>query len=421
MLTPADALVTINALNVGKAGDLSREMAPPGLLGRVVGAATEFLDASGDGQLTPSDAMTVISAVNAGLHLGLSHDLPADDQQPGTPGPDAPAIDISHGFGRVRAAINTDGDVDVFQVTPTKAELNVALFSGGAAMTVSVVDGTGTELGNASTGSDDHRLAKLNVDVTAGTTYFLVVKGDAGVTGPYSLAVLNFVDDDFTPKTDSPLGTDIHGGTQATATALVLDHGHAEVTSNIDAAADVDMFQITATDGKLALTAGSEFPLSVQISDSTGKILGSITSSDRSALAISVTAGNYFVSIAAANGTDTGAYHVSVVNASLPLPGHGDEGDDGPSDHRGLPTAEDLFVKIDTSGDSALSLAEFKAGVPLGRTPLADRVFANLDTNNDGSLSLEEFVAGLAKLHLRGPEHHGSDDHGGPGPLVTHD
>lgn len=421
-VTAADAMVTINALNSGDGGNLSQHMAPPGLLGRVVGAATGFVDSTGDGQLTAKDALNVINALNAGLHVGSPNNLPPTDQQPDAPGPDAQVIDLSNGFGKVRAAINTDGDVDVFQVTPTKAQLNVALFSGGQAMTVSVVDGAGTELGAASADAGVHRPARVNVDVQAGTTYFLVVKGAAGVTGTYSLSVLNFTGDDFTPQTDSPLGTDIHGDTPATATTLTLDHGHATVISNIDAAGDVDMFQIAAIDGKLAVTAGAKFPLSVQISDSTGKVLGSITSSDGSVLAINVTAGNYFVTIAAANGTDTGAYHVNVTNTSLPV-GSGDDHDDDnePSDHPGLPTPQDLFIKIDTSGNSAISLDEFKAGVPFGGTRFADRVFANLDTNGDGSLSLDEFIAGLAKLHLRGPEHHGDDDSGAAGPLVTHD
>ena len=157
-------------------------------------------------------------------------------------------------------------------------------------MSVTVVDGTGTELGTAATDAGAHRPAKVNLDVQAGTTYFLVVKGAAGVTGEYSLAVLDFADIDFTPKTDSPLGTDIHGGTPATATALTLDHGHAEVTSNVDAAADVDVFQITAADGKLAVTAGAEFPLSVQISDSTGK--GASCGSRRSGCPGFVSCGN---------------------------------------------------------------------------------------------------------------------------------
>src|SRR3954471_24136047 len=52
-LTAADAPVTINAFNSGDAGDLRHHVAPPGLLGRVVDAATGFVDASGDGQLTP--------------------------------------------------------------------------------------------------------------------------------------------------------------------------------------------------------------------------------------------------------------------------------------------------------------------------------------------------------------------------------
>src|SRR6267142_5862344 len=49
---PADALVAINSLNSGVSGDLEHKMAPPGLLGRIVGAASEFMDASGDGQLS---------------------------------------------------------------------------------------------------------------------------------------------------------------------------------------------------------------------------------------------------------------------------------------------------------------------------------------------------------------------------------
>src|SRR4029078_7774787 len=91
--------------------------------------------------------------INQGLHLGQhGSDLPETDQQPDVIGTDAQTIDLSHNFGKVRAAINSDGDVDVFQVTPTKTDLNVALFSaGGGAMTVKIETGDGTVLGNAAT------------------------------------------------------------------------------------------------------------------------------------------------------------------------------------------------------------------------------------------------------------------------------
>jgi len=411
-VTPADALVAINALNSGMTGDLEHKMAPPGLLGRIVGAASDFVDASGDGQLSAVDALTVINTLNQGLHLGSPNDLPTDDQQPGTPGPDAPLLDLSNGFAKVRAVINTDGDVDVFQITPSKAELNVALFSIGKAMTVTVVDRAGNELGTAVTDASSHSPARTSLDVQAGTTYFLVVKADPGVTGPYGLTVLNFTDEEFTPVTDSPLGTDIHGATPATATPLPLTHGHAEVSSNVDAAADVDMFKIDAVAGKLSVSAGAEIPLNIQISDSTGKILGSITSSDRSSLTLSVTAGTYYVAVAAGNGTDTGAYHLNVVNATIPAP------EEHPHDHPNLPTPEDLFMKADANGDSSVSLEEFKAAIPFGKSPIVDRVFTRWDTDQNGSLSLDEFMAGLAKLHLRGPEGSGDDD-GPTAPIVT--
>jgi dockerin type I repeat protein len=418
-VSPVDALVAINALNSGMTGDLEHQMAPPGLLGRIVGAASDFVDASGDGQLTPVDALSVINTLNQGLHLGSPSDLPTGDQQPGTPGPDAPAIDLSSGFAKIRAVINSDGDIDVFQVTPTKPELNVSLFSGGKAMSVTVVDGSNNQVGSATTDAGSDHPARTSFSVQTGTTYFLVVKADPGVTGPYGLTVLNFTDEEFTPVTDSPLGTDIHSDTQATATVLTLNHGHAEVSSNIDAAADVDMFKIDAVDGKLAVSAGSKIPLSLQITDSTGKILGSITSSDRSELALHVTAGTYFVSVAAANGTDTGPYHLSVENEPfLAQPGSDDDGPGEPIDHPDEPTPQALFMKIDTNGDSSVSLDEFKASVPFGKLPMADNVFTNWDTDHNGSLSLDEFMTGLVTLHLRSPEGSDSDD-GPPSPVVT--
>jgi hypothetical protein len=391
--SPADALIAINALNAGMSGQLTGRFAPPSLNGHVMGAISDFMDADGDGNLSPGDALHIINAINTGHHGGPPSDLPATDQQPNAPGPDAQLLDLTHGFAKVRAAINTDGDVDVFQVAPTKTELNVALFSAGnGAMSVTVVDTDGNTLGTAATQTGDHRPAKANVDVQSGKTYYLVVKADPGVTGQYGLGVLNFDEQEFPPTTDSPLGTDIHGDTTATASALTLNHGHARVASNIDAAGDIDMFQLTAVDGKLVVEADAEFPLSVTVSDSTGKILGTLTTSDRHLEINSVTAGTYFVSVAAANGTDTGAYHLNVVNIALPTDGDSD------GDHHGLPTPQRFFERLDSDHDGAVSLAEFKAGVPLGRTMLAANVFANWDTDHSGNLSLDEFVAGLKTL-----------------------
>jgi hypothetical protein len=233
------------------------------------------------------------------------------------------------------------------------------------------------------------------------------------VTGTYGLAVHNFNELDFTPVTDSPLGTDIHGNTTATATLLTLNHAHARVSSNIDAAGDSDVFKIEAVDGKLVVEAGAAFPATFEVTDASGNVLGTLTTPERHALVLNVTAGTYYISVVAANATNTGAYRMNVVNAPIPTPP-----EDRPHDHPDRPTPEELFAKVDADDDAAISLAEFKAGVPGGRTRLADRVFANWDTTGDGSLSLEEFVAGLARLHL--PGLHGSaPDQPPSAPIVT--
>lgn len=411
-LSAADALVAINAINRGISGDLHAKVAPAALWGRVEGAAKEFLDADGDGQMTAGDPLTVINAINSGRHFGW-HDIPAEDAQADVVGSSAESLDLSHGFAKVRSAINVDGDVDVFQVAPTKGQLNISLLSGASgALHLSVVtinlDDAGnpvtTEVASVDTTADSHQPAKVNLDVHSGTTYYLVVSGDDGAIGGYALAVLNYETADFTPVTDSPLGTDIHGNKLETATALVLNRGHAEVTSNIDpvavdAGADQDFFKIEAVAGKLAVTADAEFPLSVSILDSAGVVKGTIVASDRSALVMNVPAGSYYVSVAAGAATDTGAYHLDVVNLATPtLPPHS-HGHRIP-ERPGASAAEAIFARLDTDGVAGVSLAEFQAGVPGGKTVVADEVFNRLDTNVDGSLSIDEVMQGLAKLHL---------------------
>jgi hypothetical protein len=411
-VSPSDALTAINAINSGDSIDLAGKMAPPQLHGEFETADSSFLDANGDGSLSPGDVLSVINAINAGGAPGSGATVP---DQPGAPAADAQVIDLTHGFGRARGVISDASDVDVFQVAPTKTELSVALFShGGGAVTVAILasDGT-TTLDSATVDALTHRPAKVSVIVEPSKTYYLQVSGDGG---PYALGVLNFETDDFTPKPDSPLGTDSHGDSIGSADALLLNHGHARVISNIDSAGDADVFAVTAdVDGKLVVEADGVIPLSVDVSDTNGT-LGTFNTSDRHALVVNATAGStYYVTVTAANAADTGAYHLNVVNAPVDEP----DGDHGPPAGHFPPGLEQLFAKVDADGDGFISLTEFEDAAPGHHTVIADHFFESWDTDQSGTLTLDEFVAGLKTLPPVLP-HHG-DAGPGPGGPVTGD
>jgi len=404
-VSPSDALEVINAINGGMSINASSKMAPPQLQGDFVTADGSFLDADGDGALSPGDAMSVINAINANGGRAAS-DVTVPDQ-PGTPGSDAEVIDLTHGFGRARGVISDPSDVDVFQAAPSKSEMNVALFArGGGAVSVTIVDVDGNTLGSAAIDAGSHHPAKVDLQVEAGKTYYLEVKGDGG---QYALGVLNFDPEDFTPRTDSPLGTDIHGETIANAGALLLNHGSARVVSNIDNAGDADVFAVTAdANGKLVVEADGEIPLSVDVSDTNGS-LGTFNTTEHHVIAVNATAGStYYVTVTAANGTDTGAYHLNVVNAPAREPGD----DDGGADHGGM-TPEALFTKVDADSDGVITLVEFEDAVPGRHDQVADHIFASWDTDKNGTLSMDEFVHGLSTLPPVIP-HHGADGPAGP-------
>jgi hypothetical protein len=75
------------------------------------------------------------------------------------------------------------------------------------------------------------------------------------------------------------------------------------------------------------------------------------------------------------------------------------------------PKPEEVFKKLDTNNDAALSLDEFKAGKRAQQDPTkAEGIYKQIDKNNDGQISLDEF-----KAHRPpgGPGGHGGK--GGPG------
>jgi len=426
VVAPADALVAINSLNSGVVGDLAAQLAPPTLQGRVAAAAEAFLDASGDGNLSPADALSVINAINAHAKGGLVRDLPEGDQQAdvvtdtttddGTPA--IGQIDLARGYSRTIAALNAAGDVDVFQVLPSKENLHITLFSANRTplhVELRSVDPTAEGgiriLASGSTDAGSRKPARLDAAVESGATYFVVVqRGEAppSKSGPapatssaaadlavYALGVLNYSDDQFHPLPDSNLGDDQHGDTPATATPLVLQNTvHALVKSNIDAPADVDSFLVEAKDGKLVVAADAEFPLSLTIVGLTAENQPTgPTTAGSGHVVLNAAAGRYMVSVRATSGEDVGGYRLSIVNVPLPP--------NVPHDRDGGLAA--LFARADADDSGAVTKGELLPILPLGKIPALDRIFNDWDSDDDGQLDFAEFEAGFDHLHEKAP------------------
>lgn len=391
-VSPIDALVAINALNQDGSGSLSSRFAPPQLRGKVAGAAQNFLDSNGDSELTPIDALLVINWLNryqsSQYPLDDSNDASesggslASDQQPEVPGSDAPVLELTNGFARVRSAINTAGDVDVFQVTPTETELSIALFARpSSGLTVVLLDSAGNEVSVTTESSGRHGPAKIEASVDAGVTYYLQVSASGDATGRYGLGVMNFASDSFAALAD---GEDIREST------LTID---AETTDSADSGDTNSTDDSTATDD-------------ASTTDDTGAGDASDGSTDGSTTDDATT-------------EDT-APDGSTTDDSTTDDGTTDEPDETP------PSLADLFAKIDADGDGSITLAEV-AALPLPPQLLsaAEERFTAADTDGSGGLSLEEFTAAMPVLppppEMGGPGFEGrphgrpnGGHHGGP-------
>ncbi|MCY2987767.1 MAG: dockerin type I domain-containing protein, partial [Planctomycetota bacterium] len=201
IVSPVDVLMAINALNSGVSGQLAGRLAPPALAGHVQGAGSDFFDANGDEQLTPGDVLQVINSLNLGQDGVPTAAWPSTDQQPDQIDPNVPQLNLVRGFARAYAEINSVGDVDVFSVVPTRDRLNLTLFPlSHVAMNFSIVDVNGNKLDTqTASGSRLGPASVIDLVVTSGDTYYIEVSGGSDVTGRYSLQVMNYGGDDYTP------------------------------------------------------------------------------------------------------------------------------------------------------------------------------------------------------------------------------
>ena len=314
-LSPIDALLVIDPLNASQGGALSA-LAPPILSDDLVQSISNFVDTNGDGALSPIDVLLVIDAINNGTELEGLPPLPDDDQQSDSIGSAAQTLDLSTGHASSYAKINDAIDRDAYKVTTALPRLAVGLFAtDGATLAVRLVDESGAELVVAETSSTPlGELAFFDALVDVGSTYYLVVSGVSGITsstGSYVLQVYNYDPAEYELVPDSPLGTDIHGDTIATATNLDVSNGLATVVSNIDTATDVDVFRVNAVAGLLTVSASTG--MTVSVLDSAGTLIDTSTISDALPLIIEVVEATYYVRMESTAG-DTQQYSMIVFN-----------------------------------------------------------------------------------------------------------
>ena len=311
-VTPIDALLPINELNLGVTGMLHESAAPPILHDMMDDVTSFYMDSNGDGYLTPSDVVGIINLLAEFDPFVDTEDVPAGEQSdryPDVPGTDAAMLEMDWGYAFVDSELNNAYDADAFQFVASDDRVAIDLYNidvpGG--LTVELLNTNLETIATSNVGGmDDWGEYNIDVPVEAASTYYIVVTGTTPTdTGEYVLDVYQYEDDWWEPTTDSEQGDDIHGDTSETATTLEIEYGYHNLTSHIDRIDDVDTFEITVEQGQLDFSVyphDSESLLKLSVTADDGELIALIQGNHEGAYAgITVTAGTYHLSVDSIN------------------------------------------------------------------------------------------------------------------------
>ena len=204
VLAPNDVIEVLSLTNRRGAGKLADWSAPPTLHRYAHDVATVFADSNGDGFLSAVDTLQIVNRLNK---TDAARDLRAvgtREDYPDFVDAAIQSLDLRDGYGRVRTALEVEGDVDFVQLTPQYDRLVITGFVDNVAggISIQILDG---DLEVIETSADlmsregvlepvwSAAAAEITLPVKAGSPYYLRIQGEDPVSlGNYAVSVVNF-------------------------------------------------------------------------------------------------------------------------------------------------------------------------------------------------------------------------------------